>query len=146
VDWSPTQNLIAYPYNAPTVFSGPGSAVFPLTAIQLIEPSEGAADQGKRRQLTFPAGAVGQVFDPVGVSFTSDYAPAFSPDGLKVAYVRALTLVLTGGTKLPITPSIRIVNVDGSNDHEVIHFQQGSYLTRLSWSPDGQQLIFDLGQ
>ena len=34
VDWSPVQDLIAYPYNVLTVFSGGGQ--FPLASIQLI--------------------------------------------------------------------------------------------------------------
>lgn len=144
VDWSPTQDVIAYPYNTPTAFSGPGGAVFPLTAIHLIEPTAGAADQGRRRQLTFPGGNVGQAFDPVTLTYTSDYGPAFSPNGQQVAYIRGLTQILNGGAKQALIPSIRMVNVDGSNDHEVVPFQKGSYLTRITWSPDGQKLVFDL--
>ncbi|MEO8131604.1 MAG: IPT/TIG domain-containing protein, partial [Bryobacteraceae bacterium] len=146
VDWSPTQDLLAYPYNTVTTFSGPSFTQFPITTIQLIEPTAGAADQGRRRQLTFPSGTVGAVFDSVALAWGDDFAPAFSPDGRLVAYVRLYTWVTSDGIKHTSVPSIRIVGVDGSNDREVAQFQQGSYITRLSWSPDAKQLVFDLGQ
>ena len=55
---SPVQNIIAYPYNVTTVFSGAGNA-FPITTIHLIEATPNAADEGRCRQLTFPTGGYG---------------------------------------------------------------------------------------
>jgi IPT/TIG domain-containing protein/WD40 repeat protein len=146
VDWSPTQDLIAYPFNTPTVFAGSGGQ-FNITAIFLTETTPGAADQGKRRQITFPTGLTGGPFDTFSAAWYDDFAPAFSPDGRQMAYVRCLSVVVPGALyPLLAVPSIRIVGSDGSNDREVATFQRGSYLTRLSWSPDAKQLVFDLGQ
>lgn len=143
VDWSPVQDLIAYPYNVPTALSGGGQLALPT--IQLIETTPNAADQGRRRQVTFPTGRTSGPFEPLSVGWESDFAPAFSPDGQRIAYVRLLT-VSTAFELLPSLPTIRIVNVDGSNDHEIARFNQGDYITRISWSPDGTQLVFDLGR
>lgn len=143
VDWSPTQNLLAYPYNTSTVFFGAGGT-FPITAIHLIEPSPMAADQGRHKQLTFPAGQTGGPFDSVSLAWFDDFAPAFSPDGKQVAYVRLFTAVSSLGVKQLSTPAIRLIGVDGLGDREIAHFEEGAYITRLSWSPDGTQLAFDL--
>ncbi len=145
VDWSPTEDLIAYPYNAPTTFSGAGGQ-FSITAIQLTESTPDAADQGRRQQLTFPTGFSGGPFDSVSLAWYNDFAPAFSPDGQQVAYVRSLSVATPDGVPHLQTPSIRVVGRDGSNDREIAAFQEGDYITRLSWSPDAKQLVFDLGQ
>lgn len=145
VDWSPTQDLIAYPYNAITSFGGAGGQ-FPITSIQLIEPTPNAADQGRRRRLTFPSGSTGFAFEPYALVWADDFAPAFSPDGQQVAYVRTQTAVTSAGVKLPSQPSLRIVGTDGSNDRTVATFNVGDYITRVSWAPDGKTLVFDLGR
>ncbi|MBI3415478.1 MAG: PD40 domain-containing protein [Verrucomicrobia bacterium] len=145
IDWSPTQDLIAYPFNVTTTFSGAGGQ-FPLTAIHLTETTAGAADQGRRRQISFPGGQTGGPFDQITLAWQSDFAPSFSPDGLQIAYVRLLTWTTSAGVQPPSIPAIHIVGVDGANDREIAKFNQGDYITRISWSPDGAQLVFDLGR
>ncbi|MFI5006509.1 MAG: BamA/TamA family outer membrane protein [Solirubrobacterales bacterium] len=56
--------------------------------------------------------------------------PRFSPDGEWIAYTsRSLTRF----------PSIRLVRLDGSEDHEVLPRNGGG---TLSWTPDGKQLVY----
>lgn len=148
VDWSPTQNLLAAPVQGSANFlsgGGPGE----ITAIALFEPVAGAALQGRTRQLTFPRadGTAGQG-NGAFLWGEHDYQPKFSPNGRGVAYVRSFQNfnLLSSSAPDPNIQSIRIVNVETGADREVIRFNPGLYVTTLSWSPDGTQLAFDLGQ
>jgi dipeptidyl aminopeptidase/acylaminoacyl peptidase len=79
----------------------------------------------------------------------TDYAPAFSPDGQQVAYLRAINTVefLQGVAQYrPISVMIRAVNFDGSNDRLVLLLSPGIFSSQLSWSPDGRQIVFETGQ
>lgn len=137
VDYHPTQALLVaarradvplynYYTGLPTGAAGEG------TALVLY-----ATDW---QQLTFP---IGWQSDPYRAC-QQDYAPAFSPNGQQVAYVRALNLSWWFSPQYWVL-SLRIVNVDRSNDHEILVLPQGVYVTRVSWSPDGTQLVFDAG-
>src|SRR5262249_10741146 len=70
---------------------------------------------------------------------------AFSPDGRQVAYIRMVN-GYSGGFPIFGIPSIRVINIDGTGDRELLRFTQGSYVSRVSWSPDGSRLVFDLGR
>lgn len=148
VDWSPTQNVIAAPVQASANFQsggGPGET----TAIILVEPVLTAVQNGRFRQLTFPR-ADGQT-GTTGDAFLwgeHDYQPKFSPNGRGVAYVRSFQnfLLLGNSAPDPNIQSLRIVDVETGADTEVINFQPGLYVTSVDWSPDGTQLVFDLGQ
>jgi hypothetical protein len=68
------------------------------------------------------------------------YAPAWSPDGTKIAYAEG---EFVGG----ITHGdIRMMNADGTNDH-LVHNGSGSapFDAYPDWSPDGTTLVFSRG-
>ena len=145
IDWSPiNQDLIVAPikWDAPLISGG---GVGEATAIFLAEPVTGA---GNVRQLTFPrADATSNVATgEVTLWGEHDYQPKFSPNGTGIAYVRSFQLV----SNLRIIPdpyveSLRIASVDGTSDFQVIAFNSGLYITSVDWSPDGTQLVFDIG-
>ena len=63
------------------------------------------------------------------IDATVDYAPAFSPDGSKIAFIENYE---DGGNLL------YLMNSDGSGRQ----FVHGSGLGGVSWSPDGSKLAF----
>jgi Tol biopolymer transport system component len=66
--------------------------------------------------------------------------PTFSPDGKRIAYVLATTPTAQGQDW---GNDIYIANVDGSNGQMVLkHDKPGALIDSLSWTPDGQALIF----
>jgi len=78
-----------------------------------------------------------------------DYAPSISPDGQRVAYVRHVLRQDSrfdgaGIAPMPAQCSVRVVNYNGSGDREVIRFNDGWWVTRVSWSPDSNRIAFDL--
>jgi len=145
VDWSPVNaDLLVAPikWDAPLISGG---GVGEATAIFTAEPVTGA---GAAHQLTFPRAdstsniGTGEVL----LWGEHDYQPKFSPDGTRVAYVRSFQSV----SNLRIIPdpfveSLRIVRLDGTSDVAILNFQPGFYVTSVAWSPDGTQLIFDIG-
>ncbi|MEO7166989.1 MAG: hypothetical protein ABI016_08120 [Chthoniobacterales bacterium] len=146
VDWSPTANLLAAPLEGTANFQsggGPGE----ITAIHLIEPTAGAVLAGHSQQVTFPR-ADSQISGSAPFLWGEhDYQPKFSPNGVGLAYVRSFQnfFLLTKPTPEPYVESIRILNLVTGADTQVIQFAPGLYITSLDWSPDGNQLIFDLG-
>ena len=144
VDWSPQQDLLAFPIKIAVPFANSPVNGF-VTALFAIEPVQDAMNVGRARRLTSPAGRISSIFEPPSVTWQNDFQPAFSPNGQQVAYVR-LQSIISGALRQLSTPSLRIVNTDGSNDREVIRLKVGDYVTHLSWSPDGNLLVFDLGK
>jgi hypothetical protein len=118
-----------------------------VTALHLLDPVDNAFISGRARQLTFPSGRLStSLLDPNLIEWQEDIQPAVSPDGQKVAYVRLRSaLTRPVGQRAFDTVSIRIVSLDGSSDREVIAFQQGSYVSHVSWTADGTGLVFDGG-
>ena len=147
VDWSPDGNVLAAPLEGTTNFisgGGPGE----ITSINLIEPSAGAVVAGHFQQVTFPR-ADSQISGQTPFLWGEhDYQPKFSPNGVGLAYVRSFQnfFLLTSQTPDPDIQSIRIVNLTTGADSQVIQFNPGVYISSLDWSPDGTQLVFDLGQ
>ena len=143
VDWSP-QNVIAAPFKWDAPLNSGLDATYgkgEATAIFLIDPNTGNA-----QQLTVPHADV--VFSGGFVSGTwaeEDYAPKFSPDGSQLAYVRSFQLATASGPERDVQ-SLRIIDLNTGADREVINFQKGLYVSRVDWSPDAAQLVFDLGQ
>lgn len=145
VDWSPRENFIVAPFKwgAPlqsgtTATYGPAEA----TALFLIDPNS-----GNTGQLTVPRGDV--IFSGSfvsGVWAEQDYAPKFSPNGAAVAYVRSYQQANTGSVPELGIQSLRIIDLSNGSDRQVIQFQKGLYVSAVDWSPDGTQLVFDLGQ
>ncbi len=148
VDWHPTLDLLVVPVDvdAPTDGSLERSE---SSALFLTEVVPNALTTGRSRQLTFPRGSVRVDLPTVPSTIQTDYAPAFSPDGQRVAYLRAAnTVEFFQGFALyqPISVAIRMVNLDGSGDHLVLQLTPGIFSSQLSWSPDGQLIVFDTGR
>ena len=145
VDWSPVnadQIVAPIKWDAPLISGG---GVGEATALFLAEPVTGA---GSVRQLTFPrADATSNIATgEVTLWGEHDYQPKYSPNGTGVAYIRSFQLI--SSLRLvpdPYIESLRIASVDGTSDFEVASFQPGLYITRVDWSPDGTQLVFDAG-
>lgn len=145
VDWSPNANVVVAPvkWDAPLMSGGSGKGE--ATALFLAQP---VTDGGNARQLTFPrADHIDN--GPFGEQILwaeEDYAPKFSPSGNLVAYVRSFQAVSSNrGVPDANVESLRIVNVNTGKDIEVKQFKRGLYISALDWSPDGTQVVFDLG-
>jgi hypothetical protein len=143
VDWSPQGDLLVHPKRELTPGIGGTNSGY-TTHLAYFAPRTENSLVG---QLTFPQ-TFTQVFPTHFSWWENDYQPAFSPDGNQVAYFRsrdALVASLFPPRQLSEV-SLRIVNRDGTNDHEVLNFLPGFVPQQVSWSPDGSQLVFDLGQ
>lgn len=143
-DWSST-NQIAWPGScgSPSYYAGSFVTLVNGTAIYILQPNVNAP---QARQLTFPV-----VRTEGGGSYylkraEVDYAPSFSPDGSKVAYVRVTrSAEPLQNTFPPDQCSIRVININGAGDHEILHLNAGLWISQMAWSPDGSQLLFDMG-
>lgn len=149
IDWSPTQNVLVAPIKHDTPLQSGGAGFGECTALFLIDPSDGAVEEGRAHQLTVPH--TDQQSNPstgvVLVYSEHDYQPRFSPSGTSVAYVRAFEQVTSIRIKPdPFVESLHIINVTTGADTEVLRLQQGQYVNSVDWSPDGAQLVFDAGQ
>jgi len=110
-----------------------------------MKPVSDALTTGRTRQVTFPRGETGFVVGGAYTAWETDYQPVFSPDGKRVAYIHAVSEVVGNVPGYASQPSLRIVDVNGANDIEVLRFHVADYVTHVSWSPDGRRLVFDLG-
>ena len=151
VDWHPALNEVvaavasdisAVGTAGRTGLEGTVLAVFSTTSISPF-----------LRKLTNPVGQADAFFNISTLISTvatpHDYAPAISADGTRVAYVRHVLRQDTrfdgaGIAPLPALCSIRMINYDGSGDHEVLRLNEGLWITRLAWAPDGSEIAFDL--
>lgn len=146
VDWAHGADVLVAPrkWDAPLASGKPGRGE--ATALFFFEPN----NSGKSAQLSFPrADHVDN--GPFGEHILwgeHDYAPKFSPNDTAVAYIRSFQAVSSfrgrpDGNRM----SIRIIDLSTGNDREVIRFEdEGLYINAIDWSPDGTQLIFDMGQ
>lgn len=101
------------------------------------------------RTLTRPVGKrnlPGGIGGPVEVVGMHDYAPAISPNGQGVAFVRHAmrTDSQTGLIPQACLCSIQLIRYDGTNERQVLALSEGLWVNRVSWSPDGSRLVFDL--
>lgn len=71
-----------------------------------------------------------------------DFAPAWSLDGKRIAYIHEETHYDTQAAKDVITDSIRIINSDGTDDKEIFACAHGCGW--LSWSPTGDQIALQM--
>jgi hypothetical protein len=145
VDWAPGQNQIVYPVKIEVPFENSPLNSY-VTALFLLDPVFEPILSGRSRQLTFPKGRLPPgIFSQVVIEWQDDFQPAVSPNGQEVAYIRADSHI-SSFAQMASVPSLRIIRLDGSNDREVVKFQQGDYVTHVNWSPEGNQLVFDFGK
>jgi hypothetical protein len=149
VDWHPTLPEIVGAFRDDIPVTGTAGITGSEGTVLAIFSADGGLDPFIRK-LTRPSGRWDSYVD----LFTSflvrydeqDYAPAISPDGTRVAYVRH---TLLHDTRLSLAPQpailgIRIIGYDGSGDHEILRIASGLWIHRLAWAPDGETLSFDL--
>lgn len=148
-DWHPTLNEVVGAFRANIPISGNAGFSKNEGTIVVVFAADGRS-QPFLRALTSPTGVWDTFFLP-DFSFYSfiatenDYAPAISPDGTRVAYVRDTIQTDTriSLTQGPCHCSIHVINYDGSGDREILAFPDGTYVSKLCWSPDGTEIAFD---
>jgi Ca2+-binding RTX toxin-like protein len=120
---SPDGHHIAYTWNQSTASPGyvPGS-----------QPAHGIAvtdtDTGAFTQLTDS--------DPVTAGpITSDFAPVYSPDGTRLAFIRS------GGNPAAMLSVLMVMNADGSAQQRLTGDDVN--VEAAAWSPDGQRIAFE---
>jgi hypothetical protein len=63
-----------------------------------------------------------------------------------VAYVRSFQEISSARiVPDPYIESLRVARLDGTSDVQILAFSPGYYVTSLDWSPDGTQIVFDIG-
>ena len=60
--------------------------------------------------------------------------PSVSPDGKQVAYFE-----YTDGTL-----NLVVIDIDGNNKRYITNYADGTWFGTVDWSPDGEQLVFDM--
>ena len=80
------------------------------------------------------------ISDDLGSCGGNDIAAAFSPDGARIAFIRAHC----GPTSRTQAASVWLVNVDGTDEVEVVPegLVNSHDYSRLGWSPDGRHIVF----
>jgi hypothetical protein len=151
VDWHPTRNEILATLSSDIPATGnAGRTGMEGTLIAVFTAS---GPSGFVRKLTQPSGRADFHLDIntlISAAYSEhDYAPAIAPDGTRVAYVRHTLRQDTrydgaGIAPLPAQCSIRVINYDGTGDREILRLAEGLWITKLSWSPSGSQIAFDL--
>jgi TolB protein len=71
---------------------------------------------------------------------TDDFAPEWSPDGSRVAFLRIVDPASDGSEGIP---QIWLASSDGSEPTQLTRLEQGPY--RFDWSPDGSAFALDAG-
>ncbi len=77
-----------------------------------------------------------------------NFRPVWSPDGSLIAFLHAQALPPLDESIPPAAfpfYSIKVMNADGSNQHELVH-EAGRRFNDLSWSPDSRQLAFSCAE
>jgi hypothetical protein len=149
VDWHPTLPEVVGAFRDDIPVTGTAGITGSEGTVLAIFSANGGLDPFLRK-LTRPSGrwdAYVDLFTSFLVRYDEqDYAPAISPDGNQVAYVRH---TLLHDTRLSLAPQpailgIRIIRYDGSQDREILRLASGLWVHRLAWAPDGSAIAFDL--
>jgi TolB protein len=110
--WSPDGRQIAFVNNVSTGLPGPGAARSKDDSEIYVMNADGS---GQRRLTRNPA---------------HDFAPAWSPDGRRIAFVSSWQLW--------------VMNADGSGQRQLT--RQGAHNFNPTWSPDGKRIAFERGR
>lgn len=149
VDWHPSRNEVVGAVRSDIPVTGNAGIRSTEGTVLAVFATDGRLDPFVRK-LTAPSGhwdAFIDAFNTILVhSEEQDYAPSISPDGQRVAYVRHTihTDSRLGLNAQPARCSLRIIQYDGTGDHEVLAFAQGVWVNRVTWAPDGSALAFDV--
>jgi hypothetical protein len=146
LDWHPTREELVGPFRSDIPsFGNFGESQTEGTVVMVFATS---GTSPFLRRLTAPTG---RYFHDFNAFFSTseteqDYAPAISRDGSKVAYVRNTIAADTrNGLGFQLAKcAIHIVNYDGSGDRELVSFGDNRWITKVAWSPDDTELVFDI--
>lgn len=146
VDWAPDQDLLVYPKDIQVrVVDNIGQVLMmPVTALMLMLPVDDAIGRGKATQLTDPEATATATWTGPIATWETDFQPTFSPDGKRVAYIRAKH-TLSGASYYSRVLALRVIMIEGRRDQQLLAIEQSKYVSHLSWSPDGTRLAFDMG-
>ena len=127
ISWSPVEDLIAIPVTQPSqnpLVSGP-------------TPIAGVNSSGQ-----FVGSLTSPTASGAGAQFVEhDSFPSFSPNGVALAYFRSTRIGFGSAASLL---DLRISSPLG--DQSILSFVPGQLPLGLSWSPDGGQLTFSVGE
>ncbi len=144
VDWHPTLNEVVATVSTdiPAVGNA-GITSMEGTVLVWLNPS---APTPFPPRLTNPVGEIDIIGGNFFYFYVNDYAPAISPDGQRVAFVRHIQRrgIQSGYAPFPAQCSIHVINYNGTGDQTVLALADGSWVTKVAWSPDGSQIAFDL--
>jgi len=151
MDWHPSRNEIIATISADIAATGTGGRTSAEGTILVVFRSFNFGADPFIRKLTSPTAQIDASFNPVRSTavIPHDYAPAISPDGTKVAFVRHhlrqdSAFDGAGIAPLPSICALHTINYDGTGDREILVMGTGKWVTKVSWSPDGTKLAFDL--
>ena len=152
--WSPNWHQIAFEriYDI-FVINADGTGLTQVTHNGPVTSSAQPAWSPDGRRLAFASGDRGRLYgisvmNSDGTEVTplttpvfaydavqsSDYSPAWSPNGKQLAFVRV--------SRDGITSDICVMNADGSEVTQLTHNASGVVVSRPAWSPNGKRLVF----
>jgi Tol biopolymer transport system component len=139
ISWSPDGTVFASPAYVNVVTNTGRQTV--AAGIVLFGFDPATLTYTRVGQMTTP-----QVIDTLapGIIIETHAFPVFSPDGQRLAFF-SITYpdpLLVG----PATAELLTINANGTNRTSLLQFNPGFYPVGLSWTPDGNQLVFSIAE